>query len=257
MKKRLLTLCFTMLLVLASSMTALAEDKQGEAGWEVVFDGKQMTSNFSNGKIDDQIADLQPGDSVEITITLRNTYNGQADWYIKNEVGKSLETASSATGAAYDYELTYTNKSGETTVLFSSDYFGGSGRYSGEGLLAAAKALNDFVSLDRLGKDDTGVVKLKVRLEGETGVNAYQNTSARLDMQFATELVDADGGGGGGNRRPVRTGDQSRILLFVVMTLVSGMLLLVIAVMRLRRDQEEAVETVGDTGRKTVRRGRG
>ncbi len=251
MKKKLLMLCFAMLLVLASSMTVLAEDKQGEAGWEVVFDGKKMTSNFSNGKIDDQIADLQPGDSVEITITLRNTYDGQADWYIKNEVGKSLETASSATGAAYDYQLTYTNKAGETTTLFSSDYFGGSGRYSGEGLLAAARSLNNFVSLDRLGKGDTGVVKLKVRLEGETGVNAYQNTSARLDMQFATELVDA-----GTTRRPVRTGDQSRILLFVILTLVSGLLLLTVAVMRLRRDHEEALETVGDTGSRTVRRRR-
>ena len=235
MKKKLLMLCFAMLLVLASSMTVLAEDKQGEAGWEVVFDGKKMTSNFSNGKIDDQIADLQPGDSVEITITLRNTYDGQADWYIKNEVGKSLETASSATGAAYDYQLTYTNKAGETTTLFSSDYFGGSGRYSGEGLLAAARSLNNFVSLDRLGKGDTGVVKLKVR----------------LDMQFATELVDA-----GTTRRPVRTGDQSRILLFVILTLVSGLLLLTVAVMRLRRDHEEALETVGDTGSRTVRRRR-
>lgn len=244
MKKKLFTLCMTCFLVLASSVTALAEDKKGEAGWEVVFDGKQMTSNFSNGKIDEQIAGLQPGDSVEITINLKNKYNGQADWYIRNEVGKSLETAV-ANGAAYDYELTYINKAGETTTLFSSEYFGGNGKYSGQGLMAAAKTLNNFVSLDRLGSGDTGTVKLKVRFEGESGVNAYQNTSARLNMQFATEVVD-----GNGTRRPVRTGDQSRILLFVVLMLVSGLFLLVLAVMRLRRDNEEVVEAVGSTKRR-------
>lgn len=251
MKNKIWTLCIAALLVLSSSVTALAEDKQGEAGWEVVFDGEHMTSNFSNGKVDEQIAGLQPGDSVEITITLQNTYQGQADWYMKNQVGKALETASSAVGGAYDYLLTYTNKSGETTTLFSSDYFGGDSMYKGEGLLAAAKSMNNFVSLDRLGSGESGVVKLKVRLEGETLVNGYQNTSARLDMQFAAELVE-----GGALRRPVRTGDQTKILLFIILTLVSGLLVLAIGIMRLRRDREEAAAAGSEVRAETVRRRR-
>ena len=98
-----------------------------------------------------------------------------------------------------------------------------------------------------MGDGDKGVINLTVKLEGESNGNNYQNTLARLQMDFATELVD-----GGTARRPVRTGDQSRILLFVILTLVSGLLILMTAVMRLRGERENAA--VGETRKRTVRR---
>lgn len=243
-----------MLLVLASSVTALADDIKGEEGWQVRFDGKNMSSNFSTGKIDEQIGGLQPGDSIELTMTLVNDFDGETDWYMRNQVLEALEDAGNISGGAYDYLLTYTDKDGTVTTLYSSENFGGDGRINGVGLHGATTTLEDYFYLDRMSKGNTGVVKLKVRLEPETSSNKYQNTLARLQMDFATEVV---GGSGGDTRRPVRTGDQTKILLYVVLTLTAGLTLLVIAVMRLRREQEEeAVPVNGAQGRTAGRRQR-
>ena len=250
MKKKILTACLVMLLVLASSVTALAETREGEKGWEVTFDGRKMHSNFSASKIDSQITNkkMESGDTIKFTVTLRNTFNGQADWYMKNQVLEALEDAGDLIGGAYDYLLTYTDKDNQSTILYSSDYFGGDGRYNGVGLHGATPSLDDYFYLDRMGDGDKGVINLTVKLEGESNGNNYQNTLARLQMDFATELTD-----GGTARRPVRTGDQSRILLFVILTLVSGLLILMTAVMRLRGERENAA-AVGETRKRTVRR---
>ena len=66
---------------LSFSTTALAEDRQGASGWQVAFDGRQMESNFTTANIGDEVNAMQPGDSVELTITLKNDFDGQADWY--------------------------------------------------------------------------------------------------------------------------------------------------------------------------------
>ena len=129
MKKRIVMLCSAMLLVLASTVTAYAEERQGEAGWKVVFDGSDMKSNFSPSDMDDEIYNMQPGDTVELTITLKNATEKETDWYMRNEVLQTLEDASKAEGGAYDYLLTYTNSAEELTELYSSEYFGGEGIY--------------------------------------------------------------------------------------------------------------------------------
>ncbi len=254
MKKRILTLAVTLTFVLAFSVTAFAEERQGAEGWQVIFDGKNMNSNFSAANMDDEIYNMQPGDSVELTIALKSNFNGKTDWYMRNQVLESLEDAGKAEGGAYDYLLTYTDTAGETTTLYSSEYFGGEGRYNGVGLHGATKTLDEFFYLDRLGNGEAGTVKLKVRLDGETQGNDYQNTLAKLQMDFATEVAESDGGGGG--RRPVRTGDQSRILLYVILSLAAGMTLLIIAIMRLRGEREEAAVTEAGTRRQRMARRR-
>ena len=107
--------------IMADPAAVLAEDRQGASGWEVSFDSKKMKSNFSAANMGDEINAMQPGDSVELTISLKNSFNGQADWYMKNEVLNALEDAGNAAGGAYDYLLTYTDVSGKTTTLYSSE----------------------------------------------------------------------------------------------------------------------------------------
>lgn len=275
MKRRLLGVCLAGILVLASSVTAFAEDRQGASGWQVSFDGKKMSSNFTTANMGDEINAMQPGDSVELTITLRNNFDGQADWYMKNEVLSTLEDAGDAAGGAYDYLLTYTDAAGETTTLYSSEKFGGDGRYNGVGLHGATTTLDNYFYMDRMGNGDTGTVKLKVALDGETLVNNYQNTYARLQMDFATEIVqpgtgtpggsgsgdDGSDGSGSGNREVIKTGDQSQIMLYMLMMLGAGLALLLIVFIRIRREQEEVVyesagaEDVPADGR-TGKRGR-
>ncbi len=259
MKRRLLGVCLAGILVLVSSVTAFAEDRQGACGWQVSFNGKKMSSNFTTANMGDEINAMQPGDSVELTITLKNDFNGEADWYMKNQVLSTLEDAGDAAGGAYDYLLTYTDAAGQTTTLYSSEKFGGDGRYNGVGLHGATTSLDDYFYMDRMGNGDRGVVKLKVALDGETLVNNYQNTYARLQMDFATELVTpgtggpgsgnpGGGSGTGGNREVIKTGDQSQIMLYVLMMLGAGFALLLIVFLRLRREQEEAAYETGAGG---------
>ena len=234
--------------ILADSVTAFAEDRQGASGWEVTFNGKKMESNFTSANIGDEINAMQPGDSVELTITLRNDFDGKADWYMKNEVLDALEDAKEAEGGAYDYLLTYKDAAGETSTLYSSEKFGGDGRINGVGLHGATNTLDDYFYLDRMGKDARGVVKLKVALDGETLVNDYQNTFARLQMDFATELVEDEDTPTPTpttrnrniiNREIIKTGDQTKVMLYVSLMLAAGLVLMLLAVIRMRREQEE------------------
>ncbi|MCI8465919.1 MAG: hypothetical protein HFI63_08700 [Lachnospiraceae bacterium] len=264
MKRRFkgLSLAAALVLLLTSSMTAFAEDRQGASGWQVSFNGKKMESNFTSGGMNDEVGAMQPGDSVELTITLKNDFDGQADWYMKNEVLQSLEDAGDAAGGAYDYLLTYTDTAGETTTLYSSEKFGGDGRINGVGLHGATTTLEDYFYLDRMGSNASGTVKLKVALDGETLVNDYQNTLARLQMDFATELVSGTPGTpgtpttpGGNTGTPtgkvIKTGDEADIMRNLLIMFGSGLILLVGGLVLLRRGREEKVPAeTGTTGGK-------
>ena len=243
MKKRWIALSLAGVLALVSSVTTLAEDRKGASGWQVSFDGSKITNNFSKSDMDDEIYAMEPGDSVELTISLKNSFNGQADWYMRNQVLETLEKSAEIAGGAYDYLLTYKDASGATTTLYSSEKFGGEGRYNGVGLKGATTTLDEYFYLDRLGKEDTGVVKLKVALDGETLGNSYQRTLAVLQMDFATELVKSGTSTQtpGRNREIIKTGDQSQIMLYILLALGSGLLLLMLAFLRMRREKEEPV----------------
>ena len=259
MKKRFVGLSLVLLLTFASSITAGAEELKGEAGWQVTFNGKRMESNFTSAGMADGINAMQPGDSVELTITLKNDFDGQADWYMKNEVLEALEDAGDAEGGAYDYLLTYTDVTNTVTTLYSSEKFGGEGRYNGVGLHGATTTLDDFFYLDRMGEGDTGVVKLMVALDGETQGNDYQNTLADLQMNFAVEMnPDAvrereetsgrteeerirDRASARGTS-VVRTGDESNLTPFVIASSVSGVLLLLLSMYGVVGKKEEKKE---------------
>ena len=264
MRKRFMGLGLALLLTLASSMTAGAEELQGESGWQVSFNGKKMESNFTSAGMADEINAMQPGDSVELTVTLKNDFSGQADWYMKNEVLQALEDAGDAEGGAYDYLLTYTDVTGTVTTLYSSEKFGGEGRYNGVGLHGATTTLDDFFYLDRMGSGDSGVVKLKVALDGETLVNNYQNTYAKLQLDFATERISTPSGTPNRTREDtvieretpsststvrrtgiVQTGDESPVMLYLTLMLAAGLGILVIVIFRLRREREEAAPETG------------
>ena len=239
------TLAASLALLLAVPMTASAEDRQGASGWQVSFDGKKMESNFTSGGMNDEVNAMQPGDSVELTVTLKNDFGGSANWYMKNEVLESLEDAGDAAGGAYDYLLTYTDAAGETSTLYSSEKFGGEGRIGGVGLHGATTTLEDYFFLEQMEGGAFGVVKLKVALDGETLVNDYQNTLARLQMDFATELVS-----GGTSRVPgnpetsgkvIKTGDEAEVMKNLVILFGSGLVLLVGGLLLLRRQREEEI----------------
>lgn len=135
--------------------------------------------------------EIQPGDSITLHVQLTNQDSSNTDWYMTNEVLQTLEDAQdSASGAAYEYRLTYVDSKNKETVLYDSSTVGGEGSSTaGEGLKQADASLDEYFYLGRLAKGESGTVYLKVGVEGETGNNGYQQTLAKLRMTFAVEKV--------------------------------------------------------------------
>ncbi len=256
MKKRVvaLTLLAAFLSILGSSgwsgqtLIAEAETLYGESGWQVSFTEEEMLeSNFGASDLDDAISGLQPGDNIIFTLHLKNEHKEAADWYMTNKVLYSLEdrSANSGTsGGAYTYVLTYIDKDKKEQVLFSSDTIGGESvsRESREeqGLHEATNALKDFFYLDTLRQGQDGTLMLEIALDGETQGNAYQNTLADLQMNFAVALGGTDSEPGGSKRtKIVKTGDETELIPYLAAMGISGFLLLLLGIYSRKQHKKE------------------
>lgn len=239
MKKKILCLAMAMMLMLSMSVNVLAEDFEGSKDWTVSFDGEKMDSNFKSAEMTEDILNIQPGDSITLQVNLKNADDEKADWYMTNEVLQTLEESNdSAEGGAYTYILTYVDPAGGEIVLYSSEVVGGEedNTNEGEGLHQATNNLEDYFYLGRLSKDESAVIRLYVQLDGETQGNAYQDTLAKLQMNFAVEGVGAE--------TVVKTGDQSPLMMISIVALCCALLLLVLAIlaMRLNRQKKGGVQ---------------
>ena len=235
MKKRILCLLLMAVMILGSTLTVHAEDIEGSKDWNVTFNGDALDSNFKSTQLTEDILNIQPGDSITLWVNLKNIDDQKSDWYMTNEVLQSLEDSNSAaSGGAYTYILSYFDKAGNETILYSSAVVGGDG--TSEGLHQATDNLEDYFYLDRLDSGETGVIQLYVQLDGETQGNDYQNTLARLKMNFAVEKVND---GVVKNSDAVKTGDNSPIVIFSTVALVSGLVLLAAAIVLLKRKNEK------------------
>ena len=249
------------------ALPAAAEHYTGADDWNVAFTGKGMESNFRSSVFDDAMTALQPGDSVTLTVHLQNTTaDAITDWYMTNEVLRSLEESQTvARSGGYTYELTYTGPGGEQATLFSSEAIGGEkDQQAGLGLHEATDSLEDFFYLDQLLAGQSATVTLEVSLDGETQGNAYQDTLAQLQMNFAVELKDVADGGRfdsnytdtvsshgrrlGKNTRSGRrvyvtripqTGDESHPLVVALVCGISGLALLALGLAKLRKSKRD------------------
>lgn len=269
MKKKWLASVLALLLAV-TPITAYAEDFSGGDGWKVSFDGKKMNSTFKNSNIDDEIYKMEPGDTVDFHIQLKNEYKQTTDWYMTNKVLESLEDAQTvAEGGAYSYILTYIKQDGTKETLYSSEEVGGETKNaSGEGLHQATNSLKDYFYLDRLKSGQSGEITLKVKLEGETQGNTYQDTLAKLQMNFAVELVDDSTTPGtpdnptktppkkSPSRTTVKTGDNSRVLLYSVIALIAGLVCAGAVVYNVRQNREDAEEVSSKAAKKNTRQRR-
>lgn len=237
-------------LLLASGVLALtpvsAMEFTGSDDWSVSFDGSKMNSNFKSSSISESVSKMQPGDTAYFEVSLSNQYSESTDWYMSNEVLQTLEdTQTVAEGGAYSYTLTYIDPDGKSTLLYSNDTdtIGGSengGEYiidGYEGLEQATTSLKDYFYLDSLGSKKGGKVTLKVRLEGETQGNDYQDTAAKLQLNFAVELTT-------GKSRKIHkeipdTSDPSNILMYSLIALVAGIACVGLVVYNVKSRKEE------------------
>ena len=281
-KRRIIQFLLVFCLVMAAGTTVRAEQLNGNNEWKVEFtQAKEMVSNFTSKNFDDVLSDLEPGDSAEFRVRIQNSSDAVTDWYMTNQVLKSLEDASkTASGGAYSYVLTYTDSKGQVDTLYNSEAVGGENFTSNlEGLHEATNALDSFFYLDTLEYGESSMVQLYVALDGETQGNRYQNTSAQLQMNFAVELptitenhttvnrtVERQRGDRIVTRRDnnvyvdrnstdstfmrtvqniVKTGDLTNLTLLLVCAGLLGILLLVIGIMSLKLRRKLGNKTTG------------
>ena len=189
MKKRVWATALSLLVLAAFSAAAFAETHTAE--WNVTFTGEnKLESNYTAAQLGQKVYEMQPGDTVELKLNLSNNNGASSNWYLSNAVLQSLEeSGNAASGGAYEYELLYTNAAGDETVLYTSDSVGGERAFGDRvGLKNATEGLEDFVYLDTLDAGAKAVVSLRVSLDGETQGNSYQDTLARLQLNFAVEI---------------------------------------------------------------------
>ena len=237
---------------------AQADTQKGEDDWKVTFTtDKKMDSNFKSSKMDDILRHLQPGDDAEFEVVVKNDNSTTTNWYMTNKILESMEnSANSAEGGAYSYTLTYQGpKDAKATVLYDSDTVGGDDvGPAGEGLYEATDALKDYFFLDELKKGESGIVKVTVKLEGETQGNDYQDTLAELQMNFAVELVEnpkpdtvtqTKKGSTSTNRKVAKTGDETNLVPYYIMGAVSGAVQLMLGFVSLSMRKKEREDGKG------------
>lgn len=235
----------------SQGMTVCAETLGSE--WNVAFTAdNKMDTDYTAADLNAAVYSMQPGDSMVITLNLKNANASASNWYMKNEIIQSLEetAGANASGGAYEYELTYVDPDGATEILFTSTTVGGETTGDRVGLHGATSGLEDYFYLDTLENGQKGVITLRVELDGETQGNNYQNTLASLQMQFAvdttvaydrtvTQVVEegpgddpgaGDNGNGGSRTNIVKTGDESNLTPYIFAAAVSGILLLILAI---------------------------
>ncbi len=236
MKKRLFSLLLVVLVLAGITVTAFAETHSFTATCTFDSTGKKLEAKYvspgSRDAVKAALNNMQPGDSMTITITLKNDYTKAVDWYMKNEVVKAFEE-SGAKGGAYVYKLTYNG-----TVLYDNTAVGvnGQGNTISEGLANATNALKDYFFLETMKAKGSSKVTLYVECNGETQRNSYQDKVGQLLFDFAVEIHDSG--------KTVKTGDDTVITPYLYVSTITGILLLAVAIVRVtkRSKKKEAAK---------------
>ena len=241
MKKSILGFILAMVMITAVPLDAAAEIIPGNSDWHVSFDGNKMSSNFKSSDLDASVYQILPGDTALIELSLVNNASKDTNWYMSNEIIQSLEDGSQANGGAYTYILNYNHPDGRTTTeIYNSDTVGGDDE---DGLHGATDSLEEYFYIDRIAPGEKGVIELQVTLDGETQGNDYQNTLAKLQMNFAAEVVEGDTTvtRPGSNSKIIKTGDSSNMVLYLSLAaFAAGLVILIIVFLKIRnRDNDK------------------
>ena len=247
----------TLALMLVAGMTSAVSAESRTYDGTCTFNGKTMESDFSSEKVADEVRNLQPGDDVTFTVKYQNDYSESTDWYMENEVVRTLESLDKAKTAdrqqgiddpgdgGYTYELIQYNSKGKKNVLFSNAKVGGEEGTVKDlndpnkeltGLEPSTNALDDWFYIDTLKKNQSGKVVLHVAFDGETEVNDYMDTDGELNLRFAVELTPK----GTTTTKAVKTGDQSNLLMWAAICLIAGLLMLIFAFLSRKGDKKAA-----------------
>ena len=196
MKKGVLTVALLVAALMGNTLVAQA----GQENPTVTFNDKNTLEYTSFTEAEDGITTgnafegVLPGETRDLTITLENSNNHTADFYISATVMDTLEEAHNASGAVYDIELT-----ADGNLLYDST-LGGYQSEGANGNTAGLSQMNDSLTGDifiaTLKKGETADVVLTIYFDGEamgsTDSSDYSNALATLDFGFKASYEDSN-----------------------------------------------------------------
>ena len=125
--------------------------------------------------------------------------------------------------------------------IFNSDAVGGEQTEAGVGLHQAENATEEWFFIQELSKGESGKTVLYVALDGESQANAYQGTSANIDILYAVEKQDeGDTIYKHVKNGSAKTGDDSSLLL-PIMLLILALILMALTALSYLRDRKGGV----------------
>lgn len=280
MKKIIFSLLLAVLLTVALAVAAFAEDFTGPT-WSVNYNGSSLTNDFDTTAFTEAMSDLLPGDSITFTVELTTDADGETDYWMNNKVIQSFEDGSSASGGGYRYELTYDGPDGSRDI-YSSGSVGGDSNSAGEEGLHTVEGLEAYFFLGTIKSGEKGTLTLVIALDGATQGNGYQGTQADLQLNFAVEhrttessqssessessessqsstpqksqpsesshismgdpTVSRTSNPGDKSTVVVETGDELKMMPFLIISAVSGIALLVVVAFRLKASKQKREE---------------
>jgi len=205
------------------------------------FDGESLNASFDDGSLVDRIAGLEPGDSLEYTVTYSNDSDVTVDYYMLAKTLQTLEESKDvAENGGYRFVLKDTGPNGET-VLFDNSKVGGDTIIANlEGLQQATNATQEYFHINQLKPGQQAKTYLRVEFEEETQANDYMDTIGDLRVAYAVELAPKQGNPPDKKiyEHNPRTGDTTSLLKYILM-MTAAVLVGLLAFISWRKDRKE------------------
>ena len=254
MRKQHIIVVMMLTLGLLLGLPAFANAERTTVNGHCYFNGNDIISDFDSNVVAAKVRGLEPGDDVKFKVEFKNKYKTTTNWYMRNEVLKTLEESFDRTeNGGYTYKLVHIRPDGTRQVLFDNSEVGGEAKVADmEGLHQATNATEEWFFIQKLKQGQKAYTELYVKFDGESEVNDYMDTNGGLAVRFAVELnktgttVNAANAARTVSYSAVKTGDPTNFPL-IIGALAAGVVLLIVALrLRKKANDGEEEETGGD-----------
>ncbi|SEA66124.1 hypothetical protein SAMN02910384_02030 [Pseudobutyrivibrio sp. ACV-2] len=197
MKNKILNLVLALALTLSglAGTNNIVLAKSQTASWDVTYTGSKLESTYDVSK--STITNMMPGDEITYSVGYKNDSGKAVDFYLSTDIINSLEDksadgadSSAASGGAYSYKISNLID-GQEKVIYDSEVLGGESAV--KGLNQVKNSLEDgkaaYIGLGQIANGNQGIIKVDIKLDGNSQDNSYMYTLATLDVRFGVEEV--------------------------------------------------------------------
>ncbi len=197
MKNKILNLVLALALTLAglAGTNNIVLAKSQTASWDVTYTGSKLESTYDVSK--STITNMMPGDEITYSVGYKNDSGKAVDFYLSTDIINSLEDksadgadSSAASGGAYSYKISNLID-GQEKVIYDSEVLGGESAVKGlnqvKNSLEEGKAA--YIGLGQIANGNQGIIKVDIKLDGNSQDNSYMYKLATLDVRFGVEEV--------------------------------------------------------------------